>query len=57
MQVYGDQFGVEEPQNEYVPGSVRNSARNKDRIRGNRKVSDQSTSQTSLRAKDNITKK
>lgn len=53
LQVYGDKFGVEEPQNEYLPENVKSSGRTKDRAR-NRKVSDQNNSQTSLRHKENI---
>lgn len=50
--VYGDQFGIDESQNEIASGSAR-SSHSKERQR-NRKVSDQNNSQTSLRHRDNI---
>lgn len=55
-QVYGDQFGIEEPQTEFMRENVKHGSggiRFKDRSR-NRKVSDQNNSQTSLRNKENI---
>lgn len=51
--VYGDQFGVEEPQQEFQPDSTKSTGR---KDRRNRKVSDQNTSQTSLRQKENLAK-
>lgn len=55
--VYGDRFGIEdEPQHEFLPGSVsKHTSRSKDRNR-NRKVSDQNNSQTSLRNKEHLSK-
>lgn len=50
--VYGDQFGVEEPKQEFLPENTKNTGRSKDRR--NRKVSDQNASQTSLRHKENL---
>lgn len=52
--VYGDQFGIEEPQQEFLPDSTNKAGRSKDRR--NRKVSDQNTSQTSLRHRENWAK-
>lgn len=54
--VYGDQFGIEEPQHEFLPGNVgKHTGRSKHTGR-NRKVSDQNNSQTSLRQKENLAK-
>lgn len=52
--VYGDQFGVEEPQQEFLPDSTGKHTGRKDRR--NRKVSDQNNSQTSLRHKETLAK-
>lgn len=51
--VYGDQFGIEEPQQEFLPDSTKHTSRKE---RRHRKVSDQNNSQTSLRNKDNLAK-
>lgn len=48
--MYGDRFGIEEPQNSFLPENVKHGGR-KDRSK-NRKISDQNNSQTSLRNKD-----
>lgn len=53
--VYGDQFGIEETQQDFMPENTKHSNRSKDRTR-NRKVSDQNNSQTSLRHKENLSK-
>ena len=51
--VYGDQFGVEEPQQEFHPDNTKTTGRKE---RRNRKVSDQNNSQTSLRHKETLAK-
>lgn len=52
--VYGDQFGIDEPQQEFLPENTKNTGRSKDRR--NRKASEHNTSQTSLRHKENLAK-
>lgn len=51
--IYGDQFGIEEPQQEFLPDSTKHTGRKE---RRNRKVSDQNNSQTSLRHKEHLAK-
>lgn len=53
--VYGDQFGIEESQQDFLPDNTKSANRSKDRTR-NRKASEHNNSQTSLRHKENLSK-
>lgn len=55
FQIYGEEFGVIASPDESMPGNVRSGGR-RDRAR-NRKVSDQSSSQTSPKRKESLAKK
>lgn len=55
-QIYGEEFGILSNPDESIPGNTRSARERRDRSRS-RKVSDQSSSQTSPKRKESLAKK